>query len=70
MSGLIEYICAAHREPTKSDPLVTSVGAGAWAFCLGGAEDGHDWRKIEPAELEPLRSRPQALLELLNKATT
>jgi hypothetical protein len=68
MAAVIELVCAAHLEPSKNDPIVTAVDGGRWAFCPGGIEDGHDWRRIEPMALGPLRARPrQRLRELLNK---
>lgn len=54
MAAMIELTCAAHFE-TRAGPLVTTV-EGIWAYCLGGGEDGHEWRRIEPTALELLRS--------------
>jgi hypothetical protein len=69
MSNLIELLCCAHLEQGKADPLVTTV-ENAWAFCAGGAADAHDWRRIEPTPIEPLRSRPrQRMQELIDEAS-
>ena len=46
-TGLIERICVAHRDRDPEGPLVTMV-EGAWAYCAGHADAGHDWRVIEP----------------------
>ena len=63
MAAMMELVCAAHLEPSKRDPLVTAVDGGLWAFCPGGAEDGHDWRRVEPIPLGSLRVRPRRLLQ-------
>ncbi len=60
---MIELLCAAHLAPSKSDPTVTAMDGGRWAFCVGGATAGHDWREIEPTALEPLRVRPRQRLQ-------
>jgi hypothetical protein len=68
MSDMIELVCAAHLERSKNDSLVTAVGGGRWAFCAGGAADGHDWRQIEPTAVASLRTRPiRGLQGLLNQ---
>jgi len=68
MSDLIELVCAAHLERSKSDSLVTAVDGGRWAFCAGGAPDSHDWRQIEPTALGLVRNRPsRGLQELLSQ---
>ena len=65
---MIELMCAAHLERSKKDSLVTAVEGGRWAFCAGGAADGHDWRQIEPTAVGSLRARPpQRLQGLLNQ---
>lgn len=69
MSDLIELVCAAHLERTRSDSLVTAVEAGRWAFCAGGAPEGHDWRQIEPTAVGSVRNRPsRSLQDLLSQA--
>jgi hypothetical protein len=55
MAAMVEFTCVAHLETGANGPLVTTVG-GLWAYCLGGGERDHDWRKIEPTALELLRS--------------
>jgi hypothetical protein len=68
MSDLIELVCAAHLERSKSDSLVTAVEGGHWAFCAAGAPDGHDWRQIEPTAVGSVRNRPpRGLRELLSQ---
>ena len=68
MSDMIELVCAAHLE-RSNDSLVTAVEGGRWAFCAGGATEGHDWRQIEPTAVASLRTRPpQRLQDLLNQA--
>jgi hypothetical protein len=52
---MIELACRAHAEAGTAGPVVTTV-EGVWAYCFGGAENGHDWRQIEPTTLEALRS--------------
>jgi hypothetical protein len=54
MTALVELTCAAHLEPGPNGPLVTTID-GRWAYCLGGGETDHDWRRIEPTALEKLR---------------
>ena len=63
MAAMIELVCAAHLELSNHDPVVTAVEGGLWAFCPGGAEDGHDWQHIEPIALGPLRARTRPLLQ-------
>jgi hypothetical protein len=55
MAAMVELTCAAHLKTGANGPLVTTV-EGLWAYCLGGGEKDHDWRKIEPTALELLRS--------------
>ena len=52
---MVELVCATHVTAGANGPLVTAVEA-IWAYCLGGADEGHDWRKIEPTALELLRA--------------
>ena len=59
MAAMVEVTCAAHLETGAAGPLVTTVD-GVWAYCFGGADTGHDWRKIEPMALELLRTGMQA----------
>jgi hypothetical protein len=67
MSDLIDLICAAHLERSNG-PLVTAV-EGHWAFCAGGATEGHDWRQIEPTAVGSVRNQsPRGLQGLLNPA--
>jgi hypothetical protein len=68
MSSLIERICCAHIERSDSDPLITTLDGGTWAFCVGGAADGHDWRRIEPTLVDSLRARPRLRNELITGA--
>ena len=51
-TSLIGSLCAAHRTQDPDGPHVTMV-EGVWSYCAGHADDGHDWRNIEP------RPRPQ-----------
>jgi 1,4-dihydroxy-2-naphthoyl-CoA synthase len=68
MAAMIDWVCAAHTERSTADPLVTTAEDGRWAFCVGGAEADHDWRRIEAIDAQALRARPRAtLLELLGK---
>jgi hypothetical protein len=55
VTAMVALTCAAHLEPGPNGPLVTTID-GLWAYCLGGGEKNHDWRKIEPTALEHLRS--------------
>ncbi len=59
MAAMIELTCTAHLETGADGPLVTTVD-GVWAYCFGGREKGHDWRRIEPMTIELLRSGMQA----------
>jgi len=69
MSDLIQLICAAHLERSKSDPLVTALDGGRWAFCAGGAPDTHDWRQIAPTAVGSVRNRQsRGLQDLLGQA--
>ena len=49
MSVLIEYVCDAHTTRDATGPLVTRI-EGAWAYCAGHGETGHQWRRIEPTK--------------------
>jgi hypothetical protein len=65
MSDMIERVCCAHLETSKNDPLVTATDDGVWAYCAGGAADGHDWRRIKPTAIDGLRTRPRQRLQEL-----
>jgi hypothetical protein len=65
MSDMIELVCASHLERSKNDTLVTAVDGGRWAFCAGGAADGHDWCQIEPTAVGSVRNRPPRGLQAL-----
>jgi hypothetical protein len=67
MSNLIELVCCAHLEHGDADPLVTTVEM-VWAFCPGGAAEGHQWRRIEPTPIESLRIRPRQRMQELIKS--
>jgi hypothetical protein len=54
MAAAIEFTCAAHERPSR-DGLVTTVD-GAWAYCAGGAQEGHVWRRIDAMPVELLRA--------------
>jgi len=51
MSALIEYVCTVHQPPDAVGPQVTRLD-GAWAFCAGHGEDGHEWMRIKPTRRE------------------
>jgi hypothetical protein len=54
MAALIEFVCTAAHEH-RSDPSIT-VEQKAWAYCPGGANDEHQWTRIDPTAVETLRS--------------
>ena len=55
-TGMIERICDAHREPDPEGPMVTMVD-GAWAYCAGHGDAGHEWRVIEPTPRRTVEER-------------
>ena len=55
MAAMIGVVCAAHLEPRPEGPVVTTVD-GVWAYCLGGGQAEHDWRRVEATPLEELRA--------------
>ena len=59
MAAMIELACAAHVNPAAEGALITTL-EGVWAYCAGGIEAGHDWRRIVPTALELLRAGVQA----------
>jgi hypothetical protein len=59
MAAMIELTCAAHLVAGADSPLITTVD-GVWAYCCGGRDAAHDWRKIEPTALELLRAGMRA----------
>jgi len=54
-TALIGLLCAAHRRQDPDGPHVTMVD-GAWSYCAGHADDGHDWRSIDPRPRQQLES--------------
>ena len=59
-AGSIHYICIADahasRESKSASDTLTIV-ARRWAYCASGAKsEGHEWREVEGATLEVLRS--------------
>lgn len=54
MAALIEFVCIATHEP-RGDPTIT-LEQRAWAFCAAGANDKHQWTRIDPTAVETLRS--------------
>jgi hypothetical protein len=53
--ALIERICTTHRTPDPEGPHVTVLD-GLWSYCPGHAQDGHEWRAIEPRPRQQLES--------------
>ena len=45
MSVLIELVCRAHPTAHGPGPLITLV-EGAWAYCEGNEQGGHEWTRI------------------------
>jgi hypothetical protein len=54
MSAEIELTCEAHVRGA-AEPLITTVD-GVWAYCPGGPQEGHEWRRIKPTGVELLRA--------------
>jgi hypothetical protein len=54
-TALIERMCTTHRTVDPDGPHVTVVN-GLWSYCSGHAEDGHEWRAIEPRRRQQLES--------------
>ena len=54
MAALIEYVCTAQHE-RREEPAVTWQ-RGSWAYCSWGAENHHQWTRIDPTAIETLRS--------------
>lgn len=55
MAALIEFVCVAKHE-SRLGPAIT-LEQRSWAYCAGGAGDGHQWVRIDPTAIEALRSR-------------
>ena len=58
MSAFIEYVCTVHQRPDALGPKVTRLD-GAWAFCAGHGEDGHEWMRIKPTPREFIGAHSQ-----------
>jgi hypothetical protein len=56
ISTFIEYVCTVHQPPDAVGPHVTRLD-GAWAFCAGHGEDGHEWMRIKPTRREFIGDR-------------
>ena len=58
MNASIRSVCVRpqHRA-IGAGPRTITVHEGAWAYCPDGAEGEHEWRTIEPIDLDgrPLR---------------
>lgn len=54
MAALIQYVCTA-RHDRREEPSVT-LEQGSWAYCSWGAENDHQWTRIDPTAIETLRS--------------
>lgn len=55
-TAFIGRICEAHPDRDRDGPLLTLV-EGAWAFCAGHGDAGHDWRVIEPTPRHTVEER-------------
>ena len=54
MAAMIEFVCtAAHKR--RTDPSIT-VEQKTWAYIPAGANDQHQWTRIDPTPVETLRS--------------
>jgi hypothetical protein len=54
MAAMIEYVCTAQHD-RRGEASVT-VEQGSWAYCSWGAGTGHQWMRIDPTNIEALRS--------------
>jgi hypothetical protein len=54
-TALIQRFCNTHRTADPDGPHVTVLD-GVWSYCAGHAEDGHEWREIEPRPRQQLES--------------
>jgi hypothetical protein len=54
-TALIQRFCTTHRTADPDGPHVTVLD-GVWSYCAGHAEDGHEWREIEPRPRQQLES--------------
>lgn len=54
MAALIEYVCTAQHQHREAASVTRE--RDAWAYCSSGAKDGHAWTRIDPTNVELLRS--------------
>jgi hypothetical protein len=55
MNASIRSVCVRPQHRAfGSDPRTITVHDGAWAYCPDGAEGEHEWRTIEPIDLDEL----------------
>lgn len=54
LAQLIELVCRAHA---RREHGLTTVEDGRWAYCPGGAPDGHAWEGIDPTMIELVERR-------------
>ena len=68
MAALIEYVCTAQHD-RREEPAVTWQ-QGSWAYCSWGAEDRHQWTRIDPTAIETLRPTAIIGVSTVGKAFT
>jgi hypothetical protein len=49
----IELVCRRHTVRKAEGSGVTFVD-GRWAYCSGGAEDGHEWERVAPTDVKSI----------------
>ncbi len=50
---LIEFVCVSvdHLPPRVPTGREVTTFDRCWAYCGGGADGGHEWQRVEAAEL-------------------
>ena len=54
MAALIGYVCTTQHD--RREAASVTWERDSWAYCASGANDGHQWTRIDPTNVEALRS--------------
>jgi hypothetical protein len=55
MNDRVEYFCARAEHQSSEPEDAVTMHEDRWAYCSGGAADGHDWRPTGGMSLERVK---------------
>jgi hypothetical protein len=54
LDALLHFYCVAHTKAVEGRSAVT-IHRKAWAYCVAGGSEGHEWMAIQPISYADFR---------------